>query len=78
MRDNATLRDRWADLEAIETHLSSHLTIHESVRQWLVLQQTFESQLRQTEAMFAPERREALAQLQARLWRLAEWQTNHG
>ena len=78
MRDIATLRDRWADLEANETNLSSHLTVHESVRQWLVLQQTFESQLRQTEAVFAPERRAALAQLQARLQRLVEWQTRRG
>ena len=78
MRDIATLRDRWADLEANDIHLSSHLTVHESFREWLVLQQTFESQLRQTEAVFAPERRAAVAQLQARLRRLAEWQTNHG
>jgi hypothetical protein len=78
MRDIATLRDRWADLEANELHLSSHLTIHASFRQWLVLQQTFESQLRQTEAVFAPERRAALAQLQARLQRLVEWQTKRG
>ncbi len=78
MRDIATLRDRWADLEANEVHLSSHLTIHESFGQWVALQQTFESQLRQTEAVFAPERRKALAQLQARLRRLAEWQTNRG
>jgi hypothetical protein len=78
MRDIATLRDRWVDLEANEMHLSSHLTVHKSVRQWLVLQQTFEPQLQQTEPVFAPERRAALAQLQARLQRLAEWQTNHG
>ena len=49
MRDIASLRDEWADLEANEIHLSNHLTVYESVRQWLVLQQTFESQLRQTE-----------------------------
>ena len=78
MRDIATLRDRWADLEANEIHLSSHLTVHESFRQWVVLQQTFEPQLQQTEAVFAPERRAALVQLQARLRRLVEWQTNHG
>jgi hypothetical protein len=78
MRDIASLRDRWDDLEANEIHLSSHLTVRESVRQWLVLQQTFESQLQQTEAVFAPERRAALAQLQARLRRLAEWQTKRG
>jgi hypothetical protein len=78
MRGIATLRDRWADLEANEIHSSNHLTVYESVRQWLVLQQTFESQLRQSEAMFAPERWAALAQLQARLRRLVEWQTKRG
>ena len=78
MRDIATLRDRWADLETNDIQLSSHLTVHESVRQWLVLQQTFESQLRQTEAVFAPERQATLAQLQAQLRHLAEWQTKRG
>jgi len=78
MRSIATLRHRWTDLEADEAHWSSQVTTYESVRQWLVLQQTFESQLRQTEALFAPERRAALAQLQVRLQRLVEWQTRHG
>ena len=78
MRDLRTLREGWDTLEADETRLLRQMTVHESVRQWLALQRTFEHQLQETEALFGPERRAALAQLQARLRRLAEWQKEHG
>jgi len=78
MRELGTLREGWDTLEADETRLLRRLTVHESIRQWLILQQTFESQLQETATLFGSERQTALAQLQARLRRLAEWQTNHG
>lgn len=77
MRDLRTLREGWDTLEADETRLLRQMTVHESVRQWLALQRAFEPQLQATEALFGPERREALAQLQARLRRFAEWQKEH-
>ncbi len=78
MRDLRTLREGWDTFEADEIRLLRQLTIHESVRQWLALQRAFEPQLQETEALFGPARREALAQLQARLRRFAEWQKEHG
>ncbi|HQE92321.1 MAG TPA: hypothetical protein PLH19_06805 [Anaerolineae bacterium] len=78
MRELGTLRDGWETLEADETRLLRRLTIHESVQQWLALQRAFEAQLQETEALFGPERRAALAELQSRLRRLAEWQKEHG
>jgi len=78
MRDLRTLREGWDTLEADEIRLLQQLTVHESVRQWLALQRAFEPQLQETEALFGPKRREALAQLQARLRRFAEWQKVHG
>jgi hypothetical protein len=61
----------------IETRLLRSMSIQESFEQWLALQQTFEPQLQETTALFAEERRQALANLQARLQRLAAWQTKH-
>ena len=72
------MREGWDDLEEDEIHLLRQMTIHESVQQWLALQRAFEPQLQETEALFGPERRAALAQLQSRLRRLAEWQKEHG
>ncbi len=72
------LRERWDMPEEDETRLLRQLTVHESVQQWLELQRAFEHQLQETEALFGPERRAALAQLQARLRRFAEWQKEHG
>jgi hypothetical protein len=43
-----------------------------------MLQRTFEVQLQNTSALFAPERQAALARLQSRLQHLAEWQAQHG
>ena len=78
MRELQTLREGWETLETDETRLLRRMTVHESVRQWLILQRTFEPQLQGTAAIFGSERQTALAQLQARLHRLAEWQTEHG
>jgi hypothetical protein len=65
------------DIQEIDTLLLRQMSIQESVQQWLALQAAFEAQLQETEALFAPERRAALAELQARLQRLAEWQAVH-
>jgi len=78
MRELRTLREGWDALEADETRLLRRLTVHESIRQWLILQRTFEPQLQETAKLVGSERQTALAQLQARLRRLVEWQTNHG
>jgi hypothetical protein len=50
-------------------------TIQESVRQWVQLQEAFEPQLQATAHLFAEERRQALADLQAKLYRLVERST---
>ena len=74
MRELGILREGWDALEADEIRLLRRLTVHESIRQWLILQRTFEPQLQETATIFGSERQTALAQLQARLCRLAEWQ----
>ncbi len=61
MRDLSVLRVGWEAIEAEETRLLRALTVQESVRQWLSLQRTFEAQLQDTAALFAPERQTALA-----------------
>ncbi len=78
MRELSVLRESQAAFEADETRLLQSMTIQESIRQWLALQRAFEPQLQQTAALFAPERQAALAQLQLRLHRLAEWQERYG
>lgn len=78
MRELGALRQDRDAFEADETRLLQNMTIHESARQWMALQQAFEPQLQQTAALFAPERQAALAELQLRLRRLAEWQGHYG
>lgn len=78
MQDLKSLREGWEFAEDEETRLLRRMTIQESLRQWAMLQAAFEPQLRATQALFAEERRQALAELQARLRRLAEWQKRHG
>ncbi|HEY4689427.1 MAG TPA: hypothetical protein VIK33_08955 [Anaerolineae bacterium] len=78
MRELRALREGWETVEVNATRLLRRLTTQESIRQWLVLQRSFEAQLQQTATLFRPERRAALAQLQARLRRMAEWQEQHG
>ena len=78
MRGLSALREGWEIIEIDETRLLRRMTTQESFRHWLMMQRSFEAQLQQTAAIFGPERRAALAQLQARLRRLAEWQEQHG
>lgn len=78
MRKLSVLRESQEAFRADETRLLQSMTIQESVHQWLALQLAFEPQLQQTAALFASERQAALAQLQLRLRRLAEWQGRHG
>lgn len=78
MRELASLREGWDEVEAIEARLLRAMSVQESLAQWLHLQQAFEYQLQQTAELFAPERRQALAELQDRLRKLAEWQRKHG
>ena len=61
-----------------KTRFLRRLIVHESIRQWLILQRAFEPQSWETAAIFGSDRQTALAQLQARLRRLAEWQKEHG
>ena len=78
MRDLSTVRQGWEEVEQAEARLNSRMTPQESVRHWLQLQETFESQLQETSALFGPQRASHLAELQARLRRLAQWQERHG
>jgi hypothetical protein len=78
MRGLRTLREGWEMVEAEEIRLLRDMTAQDSIQQWLMLQQAFEPQLQQTAALFGPERRAALAQLQARLRRLVEWREQNG
>ena len=77
MRALRALREGWENVAAEETRLLRDLTIEESARQLLRLQEAFEPQLQATAHLFAPQRWAALAELQARLQRLAEWQAQH-
>ena len=72
MRELTALREGWEEIEAEETRLLRQMSIQESVRQWLRLQQAFEDQLQQTADMFGPDRWATLAGLQARLQQLAD------
>jgi site-specific recombinase XerC len=78
MRDLSTVRQGWEEIEKAEACLASGTTPQESFRQWLQLQATFESQLRETSALFGPQRASDLAELQTRLRRFAQWQERHG
>jgi hypothetical protein len=78
VRELSVLRESRQAFEAEETRLLRSMTVQESVQRWLALQLAFEPQLQQTAALFASERQAALAQLQLRLRRLAEWQEQHG
>ncbi len=78
MRELSALRQSWDAMEAEETRLLRSLTVQASLNQWSALQRAFESQLQQTAGLFAPDRFEALAQLQLRLQRLTAWRERHG
>ncbi len=72
MGELSTSREGWDAFEEEETRLLRRVTIQESFRQWLALQQTFEAQLEQTAVLFGPERWAGLVELQARLRRLGD------
>ena len=74
MRGLRTLREGWDKIQAEEAALSERMTVYESVRQYLILYNTFAPQLQETEPIFRPEREAYLAELQQRLQRVAEWQ----
>jgi len=79
VRDLSAVRQGWGEVERVEARLFCSTAVQESFRQWLQLQQVFEPQLRDTSALFGPERQSALAELQARLRHLAEkWGTKWG
>lgn len=77
MRGLGAVRQGWEEFERAEARLCCRMTPQESFGQWLRLQRVFEPQLRGTAALFGPARRSALAELQSRLRRLAEWQERH-
>jgi hypothetical protein len=77
MRTVRAVREEWDAFEADETRLLRAMSIQESIRQLLMLQEAYEPQFQQTASLFASDRRAALAELQSRLRRLAEWQIQH-
>lgn len=77
MQDLKTLRRGYEPFDQEEAQLLRKMTIEESLRQWTMLRAAFEPQLQATEALFADDRRQALAELQARLRRFAEWYERH-
>lgn len=75
------LRQNWEvddDFEIEETRRLRAMTVQESLQECLALQRAFEWQLQQTASIFAADRQEALAKLQARLQRLADYQERYG
>ena len=78
MRELKALREGWDLVVMEETRLLRALSVHESMRDLLRLHETVEPQLQQTAHLFAPNRWAALAELQSRLRRLAEWQAQNG
>jgi hypothetical protein len=78
MRELKELREGWDAFPAEETRLLRAISVRDSMRLLLLLQETFEPQLQETAHLFGPERWAALAELQSRLRRLAQWQSQHG
>jgi hypothetical protein len=68
-----SILQEYGDLHQREaTRLFRTTTVQDSLHQWLSLQRSCEWQLQKTRALFEFERREALAELQARLQKLAD------
>ena len=61
------VREGWDEVEAEEIRLLRQMTVQESLRHYLALQQAFEPQLQQTEELFRAERWAYLEELQRRL-----------
>jgi len=70
--DLSQVRTRWQAIEDEKRRLFARMTIPDSLRQWLALQEAFEPQLQETEALFRAERLAYLEELQRRLARLEE------
>jgi hypothetical protein len=65
-------REGWEQVEKEEIRLLRELTVEESLRHLLTIQDAFESQLQRTESLFRSERLAYLEELQNRLGRLAK------
>jgi len=78
MRDLSTVRDGWDAVEAEETRLLREMTLEEGLAAQIALQIEFEPQLRETDALFRPDREAALIELQRRLFLFADWYRLHG
>lgn len=78
MRELKALREGWDTIVVEETRLLRGLSIQGGMRDLLRLQETLEPQMQQTAHLFASDRWAALAELQSRLRRLAEWQVQNG
>ncbi len=78
MRELKALRQGWDAIVEEETRLLRDLSVQGGMRALLQLQETVEPQMQQTAHIFAPDRWAALAELQSRLRRLAEWQAQNG
>ena len=72
MRNLSVLREDRDSYQWEEIRVMRATTIQESLRQWLWLQQSFEWQLQKTNELFELERREAMADLQARILHLVD------
>ena len=72
MRNLSVLREDRESYQWEEIRVMRATTIQESLRQWLWLQQSFEWQLQKTNELFELERREAMADLQARILHLVD------
>ena len=78
MRDLKSLREGWEEIEVLETELLRQRTIHEKVRAYLDLRQTFRPLLEQKAHIYQAEREAALIAVQRKLARLAEYEKTHG
>lgn len=77
MRGLAAARSGWERVEEEETRLLREMTPEEGSLHWLRLQEAFAGLLEETEALFGPERRAALIELQARLYKLKLWRESN-
>ncbi|HEY73571.1 MAG TPA: hypothetical protein G4N99_09900 [Thermoflexia bacterium] len=57
------VHEGWDEIETEETRLLRQMTLQEGMRHYLALQQAFEPQLQQTEALFRAERAAYLEEL---------------
>jgi hypothetical protein len=77
MGDLRRIQDvNWDEIEALEMRLLREMTEEQSLRDYLALQSEFEPLLKETEALYRPEREAALIRLQERLLKFQERQGN--